>query len=129
MRVVNAEDLWELGGIFQLDLFAQYLSQAALHTSMKSGSRCEHPRGDPRLLDRSTDASGGPPFPLACNPEVSLAKVIAQTYHRTNLACNARDLRSAITSPATPHRCALAQAPLGTRASDPPLTAHQRPAR
>jgi len=43
MRVVNAEDLWELGGIFQLDLFAQYLSQAALHTSMKSGSRRKHP--------------------------------------------------------------------------------------
>src|ERR671922_1942031 len=66
MRVINAEDLWELGGIVQLDLFAQCLSQAAFHTSMKSGSRCEHPRGAPRLLNRSTDVGGGPPSPVAC---------------------------------------------------------------
>jgi hypothetical protein len=65
--------LWELGGIFQLDLFAQYLSQATLHTSMKSGSRRKYPRGDPRLLDRSTDASDGPPSPLACNPGANLS--------------------------------------------------------
>jgi hypothetical protein len=63
MGIVNAKDLWELGGVFQLDLFTQYLSQAALHTSMKFGVRCEHPRGDPGRLDRATDASGGPPSP------------------------------------------------------------------
>jgi hypothetical protein len=39
MCVVNAEDLWQLGGVFQLDFFAQYLSQAALRTSRRSGTK------------------------------------------------------------------------------------------
>jgi hypothetical protein len=117
--------LWELGGICKLDLFAQYLSQAALHTSMESGSRCGHRRGASRLLDRSTEASDDSPVPWERNPCASPSKIIAPTYHRINLACNARDLRSAIISPTMPHRSRTGRPP---RVVCPalPLTAQER---
>jgi hypothetical protein len=58
MRVVNTEQLWELRSILKLDLFAQCLGQAALHTSVMSrpqmstsadrddAQRCLNPLGD-----------------------------------------------------------------------------------
>lgn len=51
MRIINAEKLWKLTGILKLDLFAQYLGQASLHTSIESGPRCQCSPGIPEPGD------------------------------------------------------------------------------
>jgi hypothetical protein len=66
MRVINTKNLWELGGILKLDLFAQCLGQAVLRTSLKSGPRCEHPHGSSTLSPAPTCPVVGSPSPCGC---------------------------------------------------------------